>query len=48
MMESTVLYLAKDNNPAITSKETFQAMQIEKKQRPKMVNEGKVKNTVRR
>jgi len=46
-------YLAEGNNPAIISKETFQAVQIEKQQRSNVIKgktevSEKAKNTVRR
>jgi len=46
-------YLAEGNNPAIISKETFQAVQIEKQQRSNVIkgkdgSKRKAKNTVRR
>jgi len=46
-------YLAEGNNPAIISKETFQAVQIEKQQRSNVIkgkdgSKRKSKNTVRR
>lgn len=42
--KSEVHYLATDNNPAMISKETFEAVQIEKRRRSNMVkNENGVK-----
>ena len=37
--KSDVHYLASDNNPAIISKEVFEAVQIEKKRRSNMVKD---------